>query len=77
VEVVGNGAWRITPVRASGGGDIYRGNMVGNMMKERKKYSMEGMAWRTSRKWQQNVTHGDIDMPDPSYWRCLLENVVV
>jgi len=34
------------------GGDICRVNMVGKVMKERKKYSMEGMAWRTSRKWR-------------------------
>jgi hypothetical protein len=47
MEVVGNGAWRITPMRALGRGgggiDIYRGNMVGKMIKEINNDSMEEM----------------------------------
>jgi hypothetical protein len=53
-EVTGRGGreWGVEnySIESIGGVGIYRVNMVGNIMKERKKYSMEGMAWRRSRK---------------------------
>jgi len=44
--VVGNGAWRMAPMKASRVG-VYRVKMVGNMRKERNKYLIEGMYWRS------------------------------
>jgi hypothetical protein len=51
--------------------------MVEKMMEERKKYFDGGDGLENNYKVAQHVTHGEIDMPDMPYWRCLLENVVV
>jgi hypothetical protein len=55
-EVTGGGGreWGVENYSSEsfGGGSIYKVKRVWKMMKKRKKYSTEEMAWRTSRKWR-------------------------